>query len=121
MFKQLEIGIRSLPKVYARCCPPGNRVLPAEFANCRPYLRQTLSAPSIKDILCIGRDSYIQVLKALEFKGLTLNMGFSSPRRNIGYIVLTIQAAIINRPKELIWGGCGKNFGYDQEEQRVVM
>ena len=53
----------------ARCCPPGNKVLPAEFVKCRPYLLQTISTPSVTDILCIGRDAYMQVLKALNLKG----------------------------------------------------
>ena len=48
------------------CVPPGNKALPSEFNNCRPNLEALLAAkPLVTDILCIGRDAFIQVCKVL--------------------------------------------------------
>lgn len=48
------------------CVPPGNKALPSEFNNCRANLQSLLAAmPLVTDILCIGRDAFIQVYKAL--------------------------------------------------------
>lgn len=46
-----------------RCVPPSNKPIPAEFRNCLPYLAETLKLPSLKDVLCIGRDAFLQVCK----------------------------------------------------------
>lgn len=52
-----------------RCVPPKNVVAPSEFANCRPYLVETLSSPKITDVLCIGRNAYEQFQKVVGEEG----------------------------------------------------
>lgn len=50
----------------ARCVPPANKPLPAEFAACRPFLTAEIAAmPQLRGILCLGRESHDQVLTAL--------------------------------------------------------
>ncbi|CAA7617015.1 uracil-DNA glycosylase [Magnetospirillum sp. SS-4] len=50
----------------ARCVPPANKPLPAEFAACRPFLAAEIAAmPRLRGILCLGRESHDQVLTAL--------------------------------------------------------
>ncbi|MBI5101405.1 MAG: uracil-DNA glycosylase [Nitrospirae bacterium] len=53
-----------------RCAPPENKPTPKEFNNCRTHLMETLTSPDISDILCIGKDAYDQLCKALGIKGL---------------------------------------------------
>lgn len=60
-----------------RCAPPGNRPSAEEFGNCRNYLQDTLASRVISDILCIGRDAYEQLCKALEIKSLKFSHGLS--------------------------------------------
>ncbi|MDO8606347.1 MAG: uracil-DNA glycosylase [Phaeospirillum sp.] len=50
----------------ARCAPPANKPLPAEFAACRPFLASEIAAmPALRGILCLGRGSHDQVLSTL--------------------------------------------------------
>ncbi len=52
-----------------RCAPPGNRPLPAEEANCRPFLQARLAAlPRLKAILTLGDVSRKSVLRTLGLK-----------------------------------------------------
>jgi uracil-DNA glycosylase family 4 len=50
------------------CAPPGNKPLPAEIRNCRPYLERELELlPALKVVVALGRiafDDYLDVLKA---------------------------------------------------------
>ncbi len=50
-----------------RCAPPGNKPLPSEMANCRPYFERELELlPNLRAILALGKiafDSYLAVLK----------------------------------------------------------
>lgn len=50
-----------------RCAPPGNKPLPDEVANCRPYLERELALLRPRAVLALGRiawDGYVDVLKA---------------------------------------------------------
>ena len=52
--------------VTVRCAPPANKPLPAEFANCRPYLETELSILKPKAVLVLGGmalRAYLQILK----------------------------------------------------------
>ena len=50
----------------ARCVPPANKPLPAEFAACRPFLLAEIRAmPNLRGIFSLGRQSHDQVLSAL--------------------------------------------------------
>lgn len=52
-----------------RCAPPGNRPLPQEEANCRPYLAASIaSLPRLKVIVTLGDVARRNVLKALGLK-----------------------------------------------------
>ncbi|MFZ5782976.1 MAG: uracil-DNA glycosylase [Pseudomonadota bacterium] len=49
-----------------RCLPPENKPLPAEFANCRPFLQAELAVmPQLKVIVALGKGAHDQVLRAL--------------------------------------------------------
>lgn len=49
-----------------RCAPPGNKPLPEELANCRPYLLRELALlRNLKVVVCLGRialDSYTRAI-----------------------------------------------------------
>ena len=48
-----------------RCVPPHNKPLPAEAANCRPFLQATLAEmPSLTAIVALGRVAHEAVLRA---------------------------------------------------------
>ncbi len=51
----------------ARCAPPGNKPLPEELANCRPYLERELDLLSnVKVVVALGRiafDTYLRIQK----------------------------------------------------------
>ena len=51
----------------ARCAPPDNKPLPAELANCAPYLERELRGlKNLRVIVALGRigfDSYLNYLK----------------------------------------------------------
>lgn len=52
--------------IAVRCAPPANKPLPAEFANCRPYLEMELGILKPKAILVLGGTAiraYLQILK----------------------------------------------------------
>lgn len=52
-----------------RCVPPQNKPLPAEIAQCRPFLAARIaSLPRLKAILCLGRIAHESVLAALAAK-----------------------------------------------------
>lgn len=52
-----------------RCAPPGNKPLPVEEANCRPFLHARLDAlPNLKAIVTLGDVSRRNLLKALGAK-----------------------------------------------------
>jgi len=49
-----------------RCAPPGNKPLPSEIQNCRPYLERELAILRPKAMLALGKiawDAYIEILK----------------------------------------------------------
>jgi uracil-DNA glycosylase family 4 len=49
------------------CAPPGNKPLPAEIRNCRPYFERELELlPTLKVVVALGKiafDNYLDVLK----------------------------------------------------------
>jgi len=51
----------------ARCAPPGNKPLPGEIRNCRPYLERELELlRNLRAVVALGRiafDAYLDVLK----------------------------------------------------------
>lgn len=50
------------------CAPPGNKPLPEEIRNCRPYFERELALlPALKVVVALGKiafDNYLDVLKA---------------------------------------------------------
>jgi uracil-DNA glycosylase len=49
-----------------RCVPPQNKPLPAEIANCRPFLAATLTdMPKLQAIVALGRVAHESIVKAL--------------------------------------------------------
>jgi len=60
-----------------RCVPPKNKPSAQEFKNCIDYLRETLTTETITDILCIGRDSFLQICKILEMNKTAFKHGYS--------------------------------------------
>lgn len=59
-----------------RCAPPGNRPLPSEFANCRPYLERELRLlRRLRVIVTLGRVSTDVILR------LFRDLGHPVPRR----------------------------------------
>lgn len=50
----------------ARCAPPGNKPLPAELLNCRPYLERELDILQPRAVLALGKigwDVFLGILK----------------------------------------------------------
>ena len=49
-----------------RCVPPQNKPMPAEIANCRPFLARAIEAlPRLKAVLALGRVAHESVLRSL--------------------------------------------------------
>lgn len=56
-----------------RCAPPGNKPLPNEMENCRPYLLEELDLlTKVKVIVPLGQIALNQTLKALRQKGVEI-------------------------------------------------
>lgn len=53
----------------ARCCPPGNKPLPEELNNCRPYLAGELDVLRPRAVLALGRIAFEAYLKLLREQG----------------------------------------------------
>jgi uracil-DNA glycosylase family 4 len=52
-----------------RCLPPENKPLPAEFAECRPFIQAELAAlPKLKVLVALGKGAHDQILRALAVK-----------------------------------------------------
>ncbi len=51
-----------------RCAPPGNKPLPEELRNCRPFLERELALlPNVKVVVALGKiafDTYLGILKS---------------------------------------------------------
>ncbi len=52
-----------------RCAPPGNKPLPAEIRNCRPYLEAELDLLRPRAVLALGRIAFDAYLKLLKERG----------------------------------------------------
>lgn len=52
----------------ARCAPPGNKPLPEELRNCRPFLEREIDAlPNVKVVVALGKiafDTYLGIMKS---------------------------------------------------------
>jgi uracil-DNA glycosylase family 4 len=52
----------------ARCAPPGNKPLPEELSNCRPFLEREIDAlPNVKVVVALGKiafDTYLGIMKS---------------------------------------------------------
>ena len=56
-----------------RCAPPGNKPLPEEIENCRPYfLKEFDLLKNIKVIVPLGQIAFAQTLRSLRLKGLDI-------------------------------------------------
>ena len=56
-----------------RCAPPGNKPLPEEIENCRPYFLKELDLlKNIKVIVPLGQIALAQTLRSLRLKGLDI-------------------------------------------------
>jgi uracil-DNA glycosylase family 4 len=54
----------------AHCAPPGNKPLPGEIENCRPYLMKELEAlTGIRVVLTLGQIAFNEYLKILKTSG----------------------------------------------------
>lgn len=49
----------------AHCAPPGNKPLPSEIENCRPYLAELLASQSWRAVLCLGSLSWRELFRTL--------------------------------------------------------
>lgn len=57
----------------ARCAPPENKPLPAEFDACRPYMEQELALmPNLKVVLALGKLAFDAYLKLRKGQGYDL-------------------------------------------------
>ena len=53
-----------------RCAPPGNKPVPEEIENCRPYfLRELDLLKNVKVLVPLGQIAFAQTLKSLRLKG----------------------------------------------------
>lgn len=53
-----------------RCAPPGNKPLPGEIENCRPYFLEELDLlTNLKVIVPLGQIAFSQTLRSLRLKG----------------------------------------------------
>jgi uracil-DNA glycosylase family 4 len=74
----------------ARCAPPANKLTPAEFAACRPFLAGEIKAmPNLKGILCLGRESHDQTLSALGLRKSAYPFGHGAAHRLPSGVALT--------------------------------
>lgn len=73
----------------ARCVPPANKPLPAEFAACRPFLAAEIAAmPRLKALFCLGRESHDQVLSTLGLRKAAYPFGHGRIHHLPGGLVL---------------------------------
>jgi uracil-DNA glycosylase len=81
-----------------RCAPPGNKPLPSELANCRPFLEKELQLIHPRVVLCLGSIAmrvYLKILKrqrqitslaAFPFRhGADYHFGGELPRLFVSY------------------------------------
>jgi uracil-DNA glycosylase len=63
-----------------RCAPPGNKPLPEEIENCRPYFLEELDLlKNVEVIMPLGNIAFTQTLKSLRL------MGYEFPRLIFGH------------------------------------
>jgi uracil-DNA glycosylase family 4 len=59
-----------------RCVPPQNKPIGAEMNNCRPFLAARIAAlPRLTTLICLGRVSHENTLKALGYKQSAFTFG----------------------------------------------
>ncbi|MDY0267952.1 uracil-DNA glycosylase [Trichloromonas sp.] len=58
-----------------KCAPPENKPLPAEFAQCRPFLAAELGAlPRLKVVLALGQGAFTSCLRLFKEEGLVARL-----------------------------------------------
>ncbi len=63
-----------------RCAPPGNKPLPGEIENCRPYFLEELALlKNVNIFLLLGQIAFAQTLKSLRLTG------YEVPRLEFGH------------------------------------
>lgn len=73
----------------ARCAPPANKPLPAEFAACRPFLAAEIAAmPHLRGLFCLGRESHEQVMSTLGLRKAAHPFGHGRAHALPGGLVL---------------------------------
>jgi len=56
-----------------RCAPPGNRPLPEEIENCRPYFLEELDLlKEVNVLITLGQIAFTQALRSLRMKGFEI-------------------------------------------------
>ena len=56
-----------------RCAPPGNKPLPEEIENCRPYFLEELALlKEVKVLITLGQIAFTQALRSLRMKGFEI-------------------------------------------------
>jgi uracil-DNA glycosylase family 4 len=73
----------------ARCVPPGNKLLPAELAACRPFLSAEIRAmASLRALFCLGGESHKQVLATLGLRAAAYPFAHGACHALAGGLVL---------------------------------
>jgi uracil-DNA glycosylase len=68
-----------------RCAPPGNKPLPSELANCRPYLERELEILRLRTVLALGSIAMRVYLGLLKDRGLIRGFGEFPFRHGVSY------------------------------------
>jgi uracil-DNA glycosylase family 4 len=56
-----------------RCAPPGNKPLPEEIENCRPYfLKELTLLKTLRGFIPLGQIAFTQTLKVLRMRGIEI-------------------------------------------------
>lgn len=73
----------------ARCAPPDNKPLPAELANCRPFLARELALlPNLRLVLALGQIAFDAWLRLLKLADHALPLPSPAPRFGHGQLVI---------------------------------
>lgn len=58
-----------------KCAPPGNKPLPVEFDQCRPFLAAELAAlPRLRVVLALGQGAFVSCLRLFKEEGLVARL-----------------------------------------------
>jgi uracil-DNA glycosylase family 4 len=80
-----------------RCCPPGNKPLPREFQNCRPYLERELDLlANVKVVVALGRLAFDVYLSILLDRGVIAKRSAFQFAHNAAHITAPGQPLLIS-------------------------